>query len=311
MLSVDPVFQSVGYAVNSTVWWVDRRTTTAQSFEYDQEMVSAGHPSGLALLLGISDDRVKVGVQIIVNISGVVWEADNQSSRFVEDTYGDGTLLLAISPDHSRLVGTTTEVLGSGSTEYLTWWTYAGDATLVEDAAGNPIDGRFTSGTNADVGYLVGQAGEAASGDLLHIESTNQTVPVVDWFESLSGQDLPAETSEWGPEITYDSASGQVAIISGGYLFIAKIYDVEATCGAGRRVHDARERAAGCGRSGCVGQRHRQLGHAACRVGERAGRMARSTSTTTAASPTLRRPASTARMPLPTKPTTGTTTAMS
>ena len=161
----------------------------------------------------------------MVDISGAIWEADNQTSRFVEDTYGDGTLLLAISPDHSRLLGTSTEILGDTSTEKLTWWTYAGDATLVEDAAGNPIEGRFTGGTNADVGYLVGQAGEPSSGDLLHIESTNQTLRIVDWFKSLSGLDVPAETSVWGPEVTFDYGSGQVAIISGGYLFTAKIRD--------------------------------------------------------------------------------------
>ena len=90
------------------------------------------------------------------------------------------------------------------------------------------IDGRFTGGTNADVGYLVGQAGVLPTGDLLHIESTNQTMHIVDWFESLSnGQDLPGETSEWGPEIAYDHDSGQVAIISGGYLFTAMIRDMQ------------------------------------------------------------------------------------
>jgi hypothetical protein len=224
-LSVEPVFESVGYCVNSSGVVGGSSDNNHAIFEYDQAMVYAGNTNSLDLLLGISDDRVKVGAKIMVDISGIVWEADNQTSRFVEDMYGDGTLLLAISPDHSRLLGTSTEIFGDTSSEKLTWWTYAGDATLVEDATGHPIEGRFTGGTNADVGYLVGQAGEPSSGDLLHIESTNQTLRIVDWFESLSGLDLPAETSAWGPEITYDYNSGQVAIISGGYLFTAKIWD--------------------------------------------------------------------------------------
>ncbi len=224
-LSVEPVFESVGYSVNSSGVVGGSSDKNHAVFEYDQAMVYAGNTSNLALLLGISDDRVKVGEKIMVDISGIIWEADNQTSRFVEDMYGDGTLLLAISPDHSRLLGTSTEIFGDTSSEKLTWWTYAGDATLVEDAAGNPIEGRFTGGTNAGVGYLVGQAGEPSSGDLLHIESTNQTLRIVDWFKSLSGLDVPAETSAWGPEVTFDYGSGQVAIISGGYLFTAKIRD--------------------------------------------------------------------------------------
>lgn len=224
--SVTPVFQSVGYAVNANGVVAGTSDNDQAIFEFDQEMVHAGRPPLLGVLLGISDDRVKVGLTIVVDISGTVWEADNQTSRYVADVHDDGTALLAISPDHSRLLGTTTDILEVGRTEYLTWWTYGGDATIVEDAAGNPIAGRLTGGTNANVGYHVGQSAEAATGDLLHIESTNQTLRIVDWFESLSGMELPGETSNWGPEIAYDADTGQVAIISGGYLFTAKVYDV-------------------------------------------------------------------------------------
>ena len=75
------------------------------------------------------------------------------------------------------------------------------------------------------MGYYVAQAPVTSPGDLLHIESTNQTLRIVDWFESLSGLELPAETSEGGPQISYDYDSGQVAIVSGGYLFTVKIWD--------------------------------------------------------------------------------------
>ena len=104
-------------------------------FEYDQAMVHAGDVDGAGVILGISDDRVKVGI----NNDGVVWEADNQTRRAVEDPAGNGTLLFAISPDHSRLLGSS-NVLGDGSTspEKLTWWTYDGVATLVQDADGQP-----------------------------------------------------------------------------------------------------------------------------------------------------------------------------
>ena len=59
----------------------------------------------------------------------------------------------------------------------------------------------------------------------MHIESSNQTVQIVDWFESISGADIPAETSQDGPEIAFDYDSGQVAIITGGYLLTVKITD--------------------------------------------------------------------------------------
>ena len=41
----------------------------------------------------------------------------------------------------------------------------------------------------------------------------------------ISGVDVPAETSQDGPEIAFDYDSGQVAIITGGYLFTVKITD--------------------------------------------------------------------------------------
>ena len=53
------------------------------------------------------------------------------------------------------------------------------------------VDGRLTGATNGDVGYHVGQANPTSLGDWLHIESTNTTVRIVDWFESLSGVEPP------------------------------------------------------------------------------------------------------------------------
>ena len=107
----------------------------------------------------------------------------------------------------------------------LAWWDYDGTSHLVRNAQNLPIDGRLTSATNGNVGYLVGKSEAPGTGDLLHIESTNQTVQIVDWFESFSGVDIPAGTSSDGPEIAFDYDSGQVAIITGGYLLTVKITD--------------------------------------------------------------------------------------
>jgi hypothetical protein len=221
----DPVYQSTGYAVTPDGIVAGTSDEGRALFEYYESMVYVGASSTLETLLAISDDRIKVGTGISTPLRGTVWEADNQTHYYVEDSYGDGTLLQAISPDASRLLGTSNDRVGNVTTGYLTWWTLDGNATVVTTGGGDPVAGQFTSGTNADVGYLVGKAGVASSGDLLHIESTNQTMRVVDWFQSLSGQSLAGETSDWGPEISYDYGSGQVAIISGGYLFVAKIQD--------------------------------------------------------------------------------------
>jgi hypothetical protein len=220
--SQDPVFRSVGVAVNSSGVVAGSSDAGRAIFEYDQQMVDAGELVDGGVIYGISDDRVKAGI----DVTGVVWEADNQTRRAVTDPYGDGVYVFGVSPDHSALLGSGF-IFGVGgySIEKLMWWTYDGAVHVVEDGQGKPIDGRLTSGTNTDVGYYVGRSNPPADGDLLHIESTNQTLRIVDWFESLSGLDLPAETSVWGPEITYDYDSGQVAIISGGYLFTAKIWD--------------------------------------------------------------------------------------
>ncbi|NLX55182.1 MAG: cadherin-like domain-containing protein [Planctomycetaceae bacterium] len=215
-----PIYCSEGHAVNAQGVVAGKSDGGRAVFVYDQVMEHAGDVDGAGVALGISNNGVKVGI----NNEGVVWEADNQTRRLVEDPAGDGTLLFAVSPDNSRLFGSS-NVFGDGSAspQKLTWWTYEGVATLVTDQAGNPIDGRFTSGTNADVGYHVAQAPLAAPGDLLHIESTNSTVRIVDWFESISGLELPPDTADGGPRISYDYDSGQVAIVSGGYLFTAKV----------------------------------------------------------------------------------------
>ncbi|MHB0956190.1 MAG: Ig-like domain-containing protein [Pirellulaceae bacterium] len=220
--STTPENRSVGIAVTPSGVVAGASDAGRAIFEYDQAMVHAGDLEHSGVIYGISDDRVKAGL----DVRGVVWEADNETKRYMDDPYGDGIYVFGISPDHSRLPGSGL-IFGVGgySIEKLIWWEYDGTAHVVLDSLGVPIDGRLTSATNADVGYQVGRSNPASAGDLLHIESTNQTLRIEQWFESLSGLDVPAETSEWGPEIAYNYATGHVAIISGGYLYTAKIWD--------------------------------------------------------------------------------------
>ncbi len=218
--SVNPEYQSIGVAINSHGVVAGMSDNGRALFEYDQAIVRVGELVDGAVVYGISDDRVKVGI----DITGVVWEADNATRREVGDPYGDGVYVFGISPDSSTIVGSSF-VFGVGGhfIEKLMWWDYDGTAHAVRTDSGGFIDGRLTGATNSDVGYLVGRSNPAEQGDLLHIRSTNQTLRIVDWFESLSGQSVPGETSLWGPEIAYDADTGRVAIISGGHLFTAII----------------------------------------------------------------------------------------
>ncbi len=60
--SQNPVYQSYGYARSTPmVWLLDRPMQDRAIFEYDQEMVHAGDVDSSGVILGISDDRVKVG----------------------------------------------------------------------------------------------------------------------------------------------------------------------------------------------------------------------------------------------------------
>jgi hypothetical protein len=214
--SVDPEYQSMGVAVNRNGVVAGMSDNGRALFEYDQAMVPVGELIDGAVVYGISNDRVKAGI----DITGVVWEPDNATRREVGDPYNDGTYVFGISPDSSVIVGSAF-IFGVGGyfIEKLMWWDYDGTAHVVQTNEGGFIDGRLTGATNSDVGYLVGRSNPPTQGDLLHIRSTNDTLKIVDWFESLSGQEIPAETSDWGPEITYDADTGRVAIISGGYLF--------------------------------------------------------------------------------------------
>jgi hypothetical protein len=223
------VFESRGFAVNAKGVVAGSSDLGRAIFEYEQQMVHAGDLDSNGVVLGISDDRVKVGVSISANI----WEADNTKRWKAPDPIGDGILVFAVSPDHSRLLGSGT-ILGSGGDpiEKLFWWEYARDghivAHVVDDGRGNPIDGRFTSGTNSDVGYHVAVSNSTETGDLLHIEGTNQTVKIADWFNSFMAPEdpkIPSVTSKSGPEIAFDYESGQIAVIAGGYLLTVKITD--------------------------------------------------------------------------------------
>jgi len=216
------VAQSMGTAVTPNGLVAGLSDNGHAIFQYDSAMVSAGPIVDGAVIYDISDDGVKVGI----DIKGVIWEADNTTRREVVDFYGDGTYVFSVSPDHGVLVGSTF-VFGVGGyfIEKLMWWDYDGTHHVIYDDQGHFIDGRLTSATNADVGYYVGAANPPSLGDILHIRSTNETVQVVDWFESLSGQSLPPQSSTWGPEIAYDYDTGTVAIISGGYLYLAQIWD--------------------------------------------------------------------------------------
>ncbi len=217
----DPVMGSQGMAVNSNGVVVGTSDSGRAVFEYDQQLVSAGHVNSVGVALGISDDRVKVGI----SSGGVVWEADNTTSRFVTDPTGRGTGLFGISPDHSRLLGSASIVNQPAETvsEKLTWWTYDGTPTVVDDGFGNYVDGRFTDGTNADIGYYVGIGPLSNPGDLLHMELTGETTTIENWFETQSGQDIAPLVSSWGPEIAYNSADDVVAIVSGSHALVMKI----------------------------------------------------------------------------------------
>lgn len=220
--SPNPVFQSVGVAVTSTGVVTGTSDHGRAIFEYDQSMEYAGEMS-VGIAYGISEDRVKVGLD---SFEAFIWEAD-QTRRVLEDPSGDGVFAFGISPDHSIIVGSGILVGWGGATfEKAFWWDYdTASAHVVYDGNGVPVRGRLTSATNADVGYLVGRSVPAEGGDLIHLVSTNETQKIVDWFEAYSGVTIPAETSEWGPEVAYDDASGNIVIISGGHLFAVKIWD--------------------------------------------------------------------------------------
>ncbi len=212
---------SEGLAVNASGVVAGTSDAARAVFEYDQSLVSAGSVTNVGVIFGISDDRVKVGISSV----GTVWEADNTTRRAVTDPTGRGTGLYGISPDSSRLFGSSDvvdQVAGTVS-EKLTWWTYDGTPTLVQDGEGNLIDGRFTDGTNSDIGYYVAVGESIDPGDLLHIEQTNETVRIEEWFEAISGQDLAALESFWGPELAYDYVNGVVAIVSGSHALVVKI----------------------------------------------------------------------------------------
>ncbi len=217
----DPLMSSQGIAVNSDGVVVGTSDGGRAIFEYDQQMEHAGDVIGVGVLFGVSDDRVKVGI----SSAAAVWEADNTTRRFVTDPTGRGTGLFAISPDHSRLLGSS-DVADQGTgtvSEKLTKWTYEGVPSLIGDGAGGYVDGRFTGGTNADVGYYVASGPAVSPGDLLYIEPADTTLLVADWFESFSGIDLDAESSGVGPDVAFDYEHGVVAIISGSHAFLAKI----------------------------------------------------------------------------------------
>ncbi len=221
--SPNPVFQSVGVGVTSTGVVTGTSDQGLAIFEYDQTMVSAGE-IGVGIVYGISEDRVKVGID---TFQSFIWEADLATRRALQDLSGDGVFAFGISPDHSLIVGSGIMVgMGGTSFEKAFWWDYdTATANVVRNASGVPIDGRLTSATNSDVGYLVGRSNPTSAGDLVHITSTNQTQKIVDWFKAYSNVTIPAETSEWGPEVAYDYDSGHIAIISGGHLFTVKIWD--------------------------------------------------------------------------------------
>lgn len=218
--SPNPVSGSVGITVNSQGIVAGSSDAGRAIFEYDQQMVHAGDLLGNGLIYGISDDRVKAGF----DGTAVVWLADNTTRVEMNDPYGDGVFTFGISPDSSRVVGSVLVFgVGGSSIEKMIWWSLDGTAHQITSGDGQPVDGRLTGATNGDVGYHVGQANPTGQGDWLHMESTNTTVRIVDWFESLSGLNIPSEASLRGPRIAYDAATGQVAIVSGGHLFVAKI----------------------------------------------------------------------------------------
>ncbi len=219
--ATEPMLGSQGLAVNSNGVVVGTSDGGRAVFEYDQQLVHAGDVNTFGVVLGVSDDRVKVGI----SPGGVVWEADNGAPRNVTDPTGRGTGLYGISPDHSRLFGSSDVVSQPSGTvsEKLTWWTYEGVPTLVHDELGNLIDGRFTDGTNAAVGYYVAVGPSANPGDLLHMERSGETLGIEEWFEGISGVDIAALASTWGPEIAYDSVNGVVAIVSGTHALVVKI----------------------------------------------------------------------------------------
>jgi hypothetical protein len=220
--SLDPVEGSVGITVNSQGVVAGSSDAGRAIFEYDQQMVHAGDLLGNGLIYGISDNRVKAGF----DGTAVVWLADNTTRVEMADPYGDGVFTFGISPDASRVVGSILVFgVGGSSIEKMIWWSPDGTAHPITSGDGQPVDGRLTSATNDEVGYHVGQANPTAQGDWLHIESTNSTIRIVDWFESLSGLDIPSEASLRGPRITYNAPTGQIAIVSGGHLFVAKIIE--------------------------------------------------------------------------------------
>ena len=120
---VDPIPQSEGFAINGNGVVAGLTDAGHAVFEYDQQIVYAGDvEAGFGVIVGISDDRVKVGV----TSNGRVWEADNVTRRAVTDPFGRGTSLLAISPDHSRLLGSVNTLSNGIATPKLAWWTYDG-----------------------------------------------------------------------------------------------------------------------------------------------------------------------------------------
>ena len=159
--SLDPVFQSIGIAVNRNGVVAGSSDNGLAIFEYDQAMVRAGEMIDGAIIYGISDDRVKVGI----DITGVIWEDDNSHAAGGADPYGDGVYVFGVSPDHSVVAGSSF-VFGVGgySIEKLMWWDYDGTARIVQDDEGNFFDGRLTSATNSDVGYHVGRSNPPAAG---------------------------------------------------------------------------------------------------------------------------------------------------
>lgn len=227
--SPTPVFQSVGVGV-TTGGVVTGTSDQGQAiFEYDQSMVRAGEIAR-GLVYGISEDRVKVGMDGVEGlVASFIWEADG-TRRVLQDPSGNGAFAFGISPDHGVIVGSGI-LGGSGgsSFEKAFWWDYdTATVHIVSDATDVPIDGRLTSATNADVGYLVGQSEPTSptpAGDLIHNLATNETEKIVDWFERYSAVSVPAETSGWGPEVVYDDGTGTLAIISGGHLFAVKIQE--------------------------------------------------------------------------------------
>ena len=98
-----------------------------------------------------------------------------------------------------------------------------GVPVLVQDSSGNYIEGQFAGGTNADVGYYVADGAESSPGDLLYMEHTGETLPIVDWFQSFSGVELDPQSSTYGPDIAYDADAGVMAIVSGSHAFLVKI----------------------------------------------------------------------------------------